>query len=45
MTTRASGTFEVSLNPERPDDYADGAILARLTLDKQFHGDLDGALA
>jgi hypothetical protein len=42
MTTRGTGTFEVKLNPERPDDYADGATLARLTLDKQFHGDLDG---
>jgi hypothetical protein len=43
MTRRASGTFEVKLVPQAPDDYADAATLARMTLDKQFHGDLEGA--
>ena len=41
MTTHASGTFEVRLTPQPADDYADGAALGRLTIDKQFHGDLD----
>jgi hypothetical protein len=39
----ASGTFEVKLAPQPKDDYADGATLGRLTIDKQFHGDLTGA--
>ena len=42
MTTRATGTFEVKLTPQPADDYADGAMLGRLTIDKQFHGDLEG---
>lgn len=37
----ATGPFEVTLTPQPPDDYADGASLARLTIDKQFHGDLE----
>ncbi len=40
MTTRASGTFEVKLTPQPADDYFDGATLGRLTIDKQFLGDL-----
>jgi hypothetical protein len=38
----ATGTFEVKLVPQPKDDYADGATLGRLTIDKQFHGDLTG---
>lgn len=41
MTAHASGTFEVKLTPRAPEDANDPA-LARLTLDKQFHGDLEG---
>lgn len=40
MTTRASGTFEVRLTPQPVDDYADGAELGRMAIDKQFYGDL-----
>jgi hypothetical protein len=40
--SHARGTFEVKLAPQRKDDYADGATLARLTIDKQFRGDLTG---
>ena len=36
----ASGTFEVKLSPQPADDYADGSALGRMTIDKQFHGDL-----
>jgi Protein of unknown function (DUF3224) len=39
MTNRASGTFEVKLNPQ--DDGPDAPI-GRMTIDKQFHGDLAG---
>ncbi|MEO7272031.1 MAG: DUF3224 domain-containing protein [Vicinamibacterales bacterium] len=38
MSEQASGTFEVKLNPQAPD--ASG--LGRLTIDKTFHGDLEG---
>lgn len=40
MTTRASGAFEVKLAPQ--DDKAEDATLGRMTIDKQFHGDLEG---
>jgi hypothetical protein len=40
---RASGTFEVELAPQPADAYADSAMLRRLTIDKQFRGDLAGA--
>jgi hypothetical protein len=38
MTDRASGTFEVKLTPQ---DGAD-AVVGRMTIDKQFQGDLVG---
>ncbi len=41
--SRASGTFEVQLVPQPADGHADGAALARMTIDKQFHGDLAGS--
>jgi hypothetical protein len=37
VTMHASGTFEVKLAPQ-PTDAAD---LARMSIDKQFHGDLE----
>jgi Protein of unknown function (DUF3224) len=37
----ASGTFEVKLVPQPPEDKAEGSTLARMSIDKQFHGDLD----
>lgn len=40
MTTYASGTFEVKLVPQ--DDKSEEAPLGRMTIDKQFHGDLEG---
>ena len=40
--THASGTFEVKLAPQAPDAEAD-TTLGRLSIDKQFHGDLEGA--
>jgi hypothetical protein len=41
--SHASGTFDVKIAPQPEDDYADGATLGRLTIDKRFHGDLTGA--
>jgi hypothetical protein len=40
MPTHATGTFEVKLTPQPPSDPAATAV-GRLTLDKQFHGDLE----
>ena len=40
MPVHASGTFEVELNPQTPDGKFEHATLARMTIDKQFHGDL-----
>ena len=37
----ASGTFEVKLVPQTDDKNGDSA-LGRMTIDKQFHGDLEG---
>lgn len=41
MTVRANGTFEVKLTPQSSDDKAEGAALGRMSIDKQFHGDLE----
>ena len=42
MTTHASGTFNVKLTPQAPDDdKPESAAVGRLVLDKQFHGDLE----
>jgi len=40
MTTHASGPFEVKLVPQKDQD-AD-PVLGRMTINKQFHGDLEG---
>ena len=40
MTTHASGTFEVKFEQEETLDKAAG--IARMTIVKQFHGDLEG---
>ncbi len=43
MTKRATGTFDVKLKPlALEDNKASDASLARLSIDKQFHGDLEG---
>jgi hypothetical protein len=43
MTRQATGPFEVKLNPESPSTPAAAAGLGRMSLDKQFHGDLDAS--
>jgi hypothetical protein len=42
VVTRASGTFEVKLNPHPTAHDHAGAPLGRLSIDKQFQGDLTG---
>ncbi|MBX3378745.1 MAG: DUF3224 domain-containing protein [Phycisphaeraceae bacterium] len=41
MTARAVGTFEVKLQPVGTPDKAGGSTLGRMTIDKQFRGDLE----
>jgi hypothetical protein len=41
VTTRATGTFDVKLAPQANDTPAEGSPLGRLSIDKQFHGDLE----
>jgi hypothetical protein len=43
VTSHATGTFDVKVTPQPADDKSADPSLARLTLDKQFHGDLEGA--
>jgi len=42
MTRRAAGTFEVKLTPEASDEGTEGGALGRMSIAKQFQGDLEG---
>jgi len=43
MPTHAGGTFDVKIIPQTPDNKeAQSANIARMSIDKQFHGDLQG---
>jgi hypothetical protein len=43
MNQRATGSFDVKVVPQKPDtQVARAANLSRLTIDKRFHGDLEG---
>jgi hypothetical protein len=39
--THATGTFEVKMKPQADDQVGDPTV-GRFSLDKQFHGDLEG---
>ena len=39
---RAAGTFEVKMTPQPLADASAGPLLARMSIDKQLHGDLEG---
>src|SRR5271157_2194808 len=41
MATYASGTFVVKMTPQGPEDKGEGSTLGRMSIDKQFHGDLE----
>jgi hypothetical protein len=44
VTKHASGTFDVKVIPQKADSQeAASANLGRMSIDKQFHGDLEGA--
>lgn len=42
MTTRASGTFDVTLAPLTDDGRPGDPLLGRMSIDKRFSGDLEG---
>ena len=41
MTTHARGTFDVKVNPQAAEAQVGDPTVGRLSLDKQFHGDLE----
>ena len=43
MISRAVGSFEVSMSPEPPYDVNEGASIGRVSLKKQFTGDLEAS--
>ena len=38
----ATGTFEVKLSPQPSDDNPEDGMVGRMSIDKQFHGDIEG---
>jgi hypothetical protein len=43
VSNQATGTFEVKLTPQTSSEGSQDANLGRMTIDKQFHGSLEGA--
>jgi hypothetical protein len=43
MTTEARGTFEITLEPHPPYHTGEGVSVGRITIDKQFQGDLQAS--
>jgi hypothetical protein len=42
VTEHAAGPFNVKMDAQGESDKGDGSTLARYSLDKQYHGDLEG---
>jgi hypothetical protein len=42
MTGHATGTFDVKVVPQAADDQSKPAAVSRMSIDKQFHGGLEG---
>lgn len=42
MTQHAHGSFEVKIAPEGAADAGDGSALGRMSLEKTFHGGMEG---
>jgi hypothetical protein len=42
MATHASGTFDVKIIPQKDEGIGDSTI-GRMSIDKQYHGDLEGS--
>jgi uncharacterized protein DUF3224 len=44
MSNHATGSFEVKMTPQKPDNpVAEAAKFSRMSGEKQFHGDLEGS--
>ena len=43
MTKHATGTFEVKMSPQVPEDNVGNPSIGRMSLEKQFHGDFEGS--
>ena len=43
MSTHASGTFDVTMNPQHPYETAEGVTIGRVSITKQFRGDLEAS--
>jgi hypothetical protein len=43
VTKQATGTFEVKMSPQEPEDNVGDPTVGRMALDKQFHGDIEGS--
>ncbi|MEO8189571.1 MAG: DUF3224 domain-containing protein [Acidobacteriota bacterium] len=43
VNTKATGTFDVKLEPQPADEKTGGSAIGRLTIEKTFHGGLEGA--
>jgi hypothetical protein len=41
MTTRAIGNFEVKMNPQPPDEKVGDPTIGRMSIDKQYQGNLE----
>lgn len=41
VTLQASGRFDVKLSPQDQDDTSEKSFLGRMSIDKEFHGDLE----
>jgi hypothetical protein len=41
VATHATGTFDVKISPQPPQDNVGDPTVGRMSIDKQFHGDLE----
>ena len=44
VTTRATGSFDVKITPLATDSPAEGSTLGRMSIEKQFHVDLEATI-
>ena len=42
MSAHASGTFDVTIKPQAPEEHVGDPTIGRMSIDKHFHGDLEG---
>ncbi|MGH9144879.1 MAG: DUF3224 domain-containing protein [Vicinamibacterales bacterium] len=43
MAQHASGTFDVKIVPQPPEEQVGDPTIGRMSIDKQYHGDLEGS--